>query len=398
MSVFYRALLPTVCAVALAPMSSRAQQELPALSPVQQLPMPTTGVLPNQPTHFGEQVATDGFTTLVTVDDGPAAYTYSKNSSGQWRYQASLAAPAGMVVTGPGALRGNVALVQTAGRLKSAVQVFVRSSGQWKLTQSLPSPDLRSFGRVNNLAIGPDYVVVGDPVGEHGFAGVVRIYQRQANGLYGAPQTLDLQVPRENGAPPSNLWGFNPIALGDTVTASEVLGAVYVFQRSGGQWQYQARLTRSDGLLSTDQYAFSGEHAILDWTDAVGTDWWRAEEWTRFSGGIWGKTDEIVDPYAQHSNVTPPLGLYGRRMMIHTDTAGLTFYERGQGGWFARSTVSFGSCGSAGNPPLRKYELRPYSIVIRDTLAFITCPSTPTSATPFDGAVHVYTLPPLISP
>jgi hypothetical protein len=400
MSVFSRVLIPTLCAVAaLAPLSARAQ-ELPRIFSVQQLPMPPGAVRPVQTAHFGEQVFTDGVTTLVTVDDGPYAYTYNKNTSGQWKYQAALPALPGTVVTGPGALRGNVALVQTAGRFDSSVLVFLRANGQWRHTQTLPSPDLRSFGRVNNLTIGPNYIAIGNPL-ESGFAGAVYAYKQEAPGIYGgdfgAPQRLDISDAR-GFAPHSNLWGFNPIGIGDTLMVAELLGAVYEFTRnSSGFWSYRSRFARTDGTITTDRFAFASGNLVMDWQDPPFIDVFFPNALVRVNG-VWTSAGDILHPSEQRGLIRTPQAVYGRRLVIDNR---LWLYERntfqGRTGWSARAQLVALGCGFDEGGPA-KYEARPFTVAMLDTLAFVACPGAQTAGTPFEGNVLVFTLPPLLNP
>jgi hypothetical protein len=52
-----------------------AQAQLPVIYPTQLLPLPPhSAPQPAQPARFGDLVATDGRTILVSAADGPAAY------------------------------------------------------------------------------------------------------------------------------------------------------------------------------------------------------------------------------------------------------------------------------------------------------------------------------------
>lgn len=402
MSILARVLLPALCTVAaLAPLSARAQ-EVPQIFPIQQLPMPPAAVRPVQTVHFGEQVFTDGSTILVTVDDGPYAYSYIKNTAGLWRYQAPLPALPGTVVTGPGALRGNVALVQTAGRFDSSVLVFLRTNGQWRHTQTLPSPDLRSFGRVNNLAIGPDYIAIGNPL-DHSFGGTVSVYKQEAPGIYGgdfgAPQVLDLSDARGlANAPPANLWGMNPIGIGDTLMVAELLGAVYEFTRnSSGFWSYHSRFARTDGATQTDRFAFASGNLITDWQDPPFIDVFSPIALVRING-VWKSAGEIHHPTEQRGTVRTPQAVYGRRLIIDDR---LWLYERntfqGATNWSNRAQLAAAGCATGVGAPA-KYQTRPFTVAMLDTLALVACSGAETAATPFEGNVLVFTLPPLLNP
>src|SRR5262245_4806629 len=93
-------------------MSQSAKAELASIHPQQTLPTPPD---PDPPVSlkFGALAVTDGKTILVSVENGPAAYAYSKDSRGRWVYEATLAAapPQGIASTGI-AVRGKTALVQ----------------------------------------------------------------------------------------------------------------------------------------------------------------------------------------------------------------------------------------------------------------------------------------------
>jgi hypothetical protein len=131
--------------------------------------------------RFGDFVAMDGQSILVTVSQSPAAYTYVRNKPGnQWIFEAGLA-PTDGTTSLSGAVRGDVAAVGGTVGTQNAVFVFQRSQGRWLQTQTITGFDFSV--QFNMIALGPDYLAIGD-FGVNDFIGAVHIYNRTEAGTF----------------------------------------------------------------------------------------------------------------------------------------------------------------------------------------------------------------------
>jgi hypothetical protein len=233
-----------------------------------------------------------------------AVYVFQRQG-GAWTQQARLTAPDGAPLDLFGSaltLQGDTLVVGARGadlpgmRNAGAVYVYQRKGTDWALQVKLVPKDageLDYFGQ--NLALFQDELLVGAP-GHDGrssgdnFGAVYRFQRRgatwhQAAGLsapdlapnaqFGYALSLDehsgmlviyAQQSRPNPNPEPGMENF--------VYRENYLGTVYIFERSGADWRYQARLTPSQrpdvgfyflpvGRVIAGENALFGEFIVL---------------------------------------------------------------------------------------------------------------------------------------
>jgi hypothetical protein len=382
--------------------ASDAQSPALKISPLQDLPMPPAAARPAQMAHFGEFAFTDHSTILVTVDEGNAAYTYVRGPTGQWIYEAALVAPRGQA-TRSGAILGNVALVGGTIHTKSAVQgavfVFMRTNGVWRNTQTIPTSDTRSLGRINTLSIGPDYIVIGDPADKF-FAGAVSIYRPSGPGTY----VLDTKF--QSNHIDDSLLGVNPIADGDVVLAAQpnrfAGSTIEVFARNGGVWAREASLIRADGLEPTEYFAFAGNRAFLDFHPYQQTDiggFIPLQQSVR-TNGVWSGGQEIGHPTDQHAAMGGAVAMGRIRLLAgERNSVGkarrVFLYDLSKAGRWSIRAELLGAASSGCDVADYRYFNRPLQLAISGVVALAACPAAPTaSVAEFEGRVRVYELPP----
>lgn len=344
-----------------------AHAQLAAIYPTQRLPYPPSSApQPAQPARFGELAVTDGQTILVTVSEGPAAYTFRRNASGQrWIYDSALA-PSEGTATGGGAVRGGIALVQGIIGSESVVFVFLRSQGVWSQTQTISAI-------VSGLSIGPDYIVISD-LSADDFRGALFIYSESGAGTYVFDSKLAVA-----DAGPGYMVGANPIADHDTVLAAAPGGAtVSAFVRTGGFWSVQAVLGPTFGI--DPFYAFSGNRAFL-LNGLPGPP----REFVR-RNGTWTAGDELIHPQDPSIALFPHIAMDGRRVIAAEGSAESAFlFELGNGRWLATAELKRTGAGCAFG----------FKLSTAGKVATSTCPDASTGHPVFDGRVLVYELPQL---
>ena len=358
-----------------------AHAELSVIRPQQRLPLPPENApRPTDPTpfgiNFGEFALSDGQTIIVTVPQGPAAYAYVKNSTGRWVYHSALVAPPSGVLLIGGDVRGNVAVLHGFDFAASAntVYVFVRSGGQWTIAQTLPGVPASS--RVQRLALGPDYLAIGDP-GVNDSAGVVHIYDEVTTGQYAF--ATDLSVA---GSSQGFLFGFQVLADGDTVlTSGAGVQRVGAFARANGVWTEQAVLIPDQPLFDWF-FAYSGNRAVLATTG-------NPQQFVRRNGS-WLKQDFLIHPTDPQRPLFSPIAMDGRRLLVgEAGSEDALLFELRDGEWTATAVLR--NANDASCPRIA------FSgpIKIAGRLALAACGNVPAPDPNFEGRVLVYELPPL---
>jgi hypothetical protein len=356
-----------------------AQAQVTSLRASQRLPMPPiTAPQPTQEARFGEYVATDGQTLLVTVSEGPAAYTYVRKMPGKkWAFEGALA-PAEGTTALSGAVRGNVAAIGGIVGEENAVFNFVRTQGQWLQTQTITGFDFSV--QFNMIALGADYLAIGD-FGFNDFRGGVHIYNQTGAGTYALDAVLT-----EPNAVPGWLLGFLPIASGDTVTSAAPGGAkVHVFARSAGLWTEQTELN----LLSNPSYGFSGERILLPEGQVVGQSS-RVQEFVR-SGGVWSAGGQLINPREPEFGVSAPVSIDGVRAVAgeaspDAPTKDAIAFELGSAGWTPTARLR-----DAVLQECRGFT--DVTLAIAGRLVVASCPNGRNGHPAFEGYVAVYDLP-----
>lgn len=238
---------------------------------------------------FGITVAISGDTAVVgayTDDhaggiDAGSAYVFVR-SGGVWTQQAKLTADdaaAGdnfgisVSISGDTAVVGGYLADHAGGTDAGSAYVFVRSGTVWTQQTKLIALDSAAtdyFGY--SVALSGETAVVGGYLGDHAGgidAGSAYVFTRS-----GTTWTQQAKLTASDAAA-TDQFGIAVTMSGDTAVVGANLdnspasdaGSAYVFVRSGGVWNQQAKLTASDAQ-TVDQFGFSV--AVSDETALIG--------------------------------------------------------------------------------------------------------------------------------
>jgi hypothetical protein len=232
---------------------------------------PTDGI----PSDFGWSVAISGSTAVVGAPHclhtgcPGAAYVFV-NSGGIWSQQAKLTASDGVngddfgrhiAISGSTVVVGVPAKDQAVG----AVYVFVRSGGIWSQQAELAASDGASgdgFGI--SVAIAGSTMLAG--ASGVSIGGAVYVFVRPGTSWMQQAKLKDPDgLSTDDFGTSVALYGST--ALIGAIFAHNLIGAAYVFVRSGGIWSQQAELTASDGVVGVE---FGHSVAIYGSTALVG--------------------------------------------------------------------------------------------------------------------------------
>ncbi len=298
MSVFKRAVLVALLAVACTPGSSPAVQAEPlgdskpdgldnrswaslkkAIAQAQGISAPaqirlegagsSLGSDGSENDRFGYSVDLDGDTALVGIPQDASGAGYSGSAyvfqwtGSDWEPQAKLIADGAYTATRLGmavAIKGNTAVLGAPfttveeRSFQGAVWVFTRDDGVWSEQATLIAVDGESNDRFGtSVAISQDTILVGAERGDSPGVtdgGAAYVFARQ-----GSSWTLDAKLQAIDRAP-NDLFGAAVALDGNTalvgaywhdVDGRANQGAVYAFRRLQSGWQQQAKLTASDG-------------------------------------------------------------------------------------------------------------------------------------------------------
>ncbi|RKH55880.1 DUF7507 domain-containing protein, partial [Corallococcus llansteffanensis] len=236
---------------------------------------PSDAVLNEQ---FGWSVVLSGDTAVVSAVSVPAdnsssgaAYVFVRGGT-TWSEQAKLTASApvaGEQFSWSVALSGDTALVGAlyadTATGTGAAYVFVRSGTTWSEQAKLTVSDAvagRYFGE--SVALSGDTALVGAR-SNVSYAGAAYVFVR--SGTTWSEQAK--LTANDSGA--SDLFGFSVALSGDTALVgapfgdNSIVGAAYVFVRSGTTWSRQAKLTVSDATNGESGWsvALSGDTALV---------------------------------------------------------------------------------------------------------------------------------------
>jgi hypothetical protein len=237
---------------------------------------------------FGISVAISDDTTVIGAqydDNSGSAYVFVR-SGGSWSQQAKLIASdaaAGDWFGGSVAINGDTVVVGAHGddtwdNQSGSAYVFFRSGGSWSQQAKLTGGELSAaydwFG--GSVAINGDTAVVGaegnDDAGSN--SGSAYVFVRRSDGW---SQQAKLTA---GDAAAGDSFGISVAISGDTAVVGAYkhniwTGSVYVFDRSGGSWSQQAKLTTGDAAAGA---AFGYSVAISGDTAVVGAE--RNNYWT----------------------------------------------------------------------------------------------------------------------
>lgn len=247
---------------------------------------------------FGYSVAIDGNTVVigaVGVDVGPyasygAAYVFSRTGS-SWNQQAKLVPTGGFTSDNFGlevAIDGNTLVVSTgshdvgANQNQGAAWVYVRSGNSWTQQAKLTASDAKiydEFGR--SIAIDGSTIVVGSlaKIGANEYQGAAYIFER-----IGGAWTEQTRVTASDGAY-NDRFGISVALEGDTFVVGsygddlgehENQGSIYIYTRDQGTWRLKTKRSASDGATYDDlgvAVAISGDDIIATaYGDDVGSN------------------------------------------------------------------------------------------------------------------------------
>jgi hypothetical protein len=364
-------------------LSHAASAQVPVLQPSQQLrpPIdPTPGGLPGAQVQFGWLAATDGQTTIVTVNHGHAAYAYTKDAQGRWRFRDALVAPDGYTSYGAAVL-GNTGLVEGVADSQNVVFVFKRSFGQWSHTQTLPA---NQPSTLNHLALGSDYAAIADSVAND-VAGALYLYDKVGAGTYSLGAVLT-----PAGATEGWFSGYSITGEGNTILSTapgEYVTSVWV--RSGGVWSEQTRLSLPSAMGFDVRTGYSADRALLA-SSSRGIESPNNPVVFHRQNGTWSVEQTLVHPSDPDKGLRSPLALKGNLLVVREDgiagEAHLFVYELVSGAWIAKAELSEPVCGDASSTITSQ-------VTIGGRTVFVTCPTAVTPRPHFDGRVFVYEVP-----
>ena len=265
--------------------------------------------------------------------DAGAAYVFTR-SDGAWQQQAKLTArdgQAGDTLGGNVAVSGDTAVAGAIGHDANgdnagAVYVFERSGDSWHQSAKLVASDGDAgdaFGQ--SVAISGDTIVIGAPHDDDrgDGSGSVYVFSRT-----GSNWEQKAKLAATDGSA-GDLFGISVAVTADTVLIGADLnderatdaGAAYVFTQAGGEWVQQAKLMASDGA-ETDIFgvrvALFGDTALIsarrDDHGVTGVDAGSAYVFTR-DGTTWREQAKLV---ASDSSADDR---FGRDVALTEDTA-----------------------------------------------------------------------------
>jgi hypothetical protein len=273
-------------------------------------------LLPND--QFGRSVAISGDTALIAslfgdgiqADTG-AVYVFNRKGS-NWALQQKLFAPDGALNDFFGwmvAVHGDTALIgarddDDKGDASGAVYVYTRSNSTWSQQQKIVPIDgaqAQHFGYY--VALWGDTALIGaDGDSTFGnFSGAAYVFTR-TNSVWSQQAKLFA-----NDANAGSRFGWSVDLSGDTAIVGSpyiagATGAAYVFTRSSGIWNQQAKLVASDAVSGATfgfAVALEGDTAAIGaMSDPqfFGTGSGAAYIFTRASQ-VWTEQQKLRDPF-----------------------------------------------------------------------------------------------------
>ena len=231
--------------------------------------------------RFGTSVAISGETVAVGATgrslDAGAAYVFVRSGT-SWSQQqlAAIGAVPGDDLGTSIAVDGDTLVVGARGVSNGAgaAYVFTRSGAIWSEQQALTASDGADGDQFGlSVALDGNTVVVGAPSKNSSGADAGNVYVFQRSG----PNWNEQQILTASDAEPNDNFGFGVAIEGDTVvvgapqedTVAGNAGAAYVFTRTGVSWAEQTILTASNAAAGD---FFGSSVAISAEGIAVGAD------------------------------------------------------------------------------------------------------------------------------
>ena len=238
--------------------------------------------------QFGHAVAISGSTIIVTAPfdsiganlNQGSAYVFNRQG-GSWVETQKLTTSDGAADDRFGwsvAVSGSTLVVGAIGSnsLQGSVYVFNRQAGNWVEEQKLTASDGETFDQFGrSIAVSGATIVVGavfDAVDGNTFQGSAYVFSRQ-----GGSWVEEQKLTASDGAE-GDLFSWSVAISGativvtapfDTIGANFNQGSAYVFNRQGGSWVEEQKLTASDAVAFDE---FGRSVAISGATIVIGAE------------------------------------------------------------------------------------------------------------------------------
>ncbi len=315
--------------------------------------------------HFGLAVATDGVSVAVGApDDSGAAFDSGsarvfRHNGTHWVADPTVIAPGGATDDRFGAavvISGDTLAVaapgsDTATADAGAVMIFTRVGGAWIHAQTLTPPDADPGDRFGtSVAIDGNRMIIGAYADdEHGTdAGAAYIYER-----LGGVWQFDAKLTAEDAAP-ADLFGWSVALESDTAVvgaygrddAGSLSGAAYVFERQGQAWVAQGSLIGA----TASEFDRAGWSVAIDQgvvlvgsprDDATALNAGGVTAFTR-SNGVWTSAARIA-PTASEQGAE-----FGAAVALTGGVALIGAPRSGSGVGRAFAAVALGDCDDSG--------------------------------------------------
>ena len=278
--------------------------------------------------NFGDSVAISGNTAVVGApwkdnSDSPlgSVYVFTR-SDGVWIQQAKLTAPDATKGDNFGesiAIFGDTAVVGV--NYPSAVYVFARSNGIWtQQSKLIPTDGVIPEGYGESVAIFGDTAVVGAANGGAPFLdfGSVYAFKRSEGEWTQQAKLTPLDARRSQ-----HLGGSVAISKDTIVAGAGTWGAfipdVYIFARSDGVWEQQAKLISPETEISYsfgESVAISGNSVVIGAPDDGDDSSGSAYIFIR-SGGVWTLQAKLTAPDAgANDRFASTVAIFGDTIMV----------------------------------------------------------------------------------
>ncbi|MFQ5551393.1 MAG: choice-of-anchor B family protein, partial [Gemmatimonadales bacterium] len=218
--------------------------------------------------------------------------------------------------------------------------------GQTHASDRLPQPSMTGFGQA--VAVAGDQILVGEPLNTYQ-TGFVFVFERNRDGEWS-----EIAAVSASDASWGDRFGRTIAVDGNTMAVSapgvDVGGVVYVFERSGGDWNEVARLTADDvspgdGFGNEWSVALSGDNLLVG-ADIQANQTGAVYAFKR-DGRTWTANGKLIgSEVAEGHRFGNAIGLAGRNALIaargHNSNRGAIYSFRlnDDGEWEERGLVS----------------------------------------------------------
>lgn len=277
---------------------------------------------------LGMSISMSGSTAIIGAPYRPesigaqgAAYVFVDNGS-QWKQQQRLVPADGAAYVGFGqsvAISGDTAVIgapaddKDIGNVRGSAYVFVRSGGSWIQQQRLRpvAPETLQFGW--SVAIDGNTIVVGGS-SSPGFGPVYAYVYQRSGGSWSEQQKLT--------APGLGYFGEAVAVSGDTVLigepdpsphpASASIGSAHVFTREGRVWTEEQRLEAAPATPDFGSaVAVVGNTALVAEGDGRVLVYGRKVNTTPDAGVPWTEQQELGTAFSYNGSLSTTVALFG---------------------------------------------------------------------------------------